>query len=460
MQQLQELESRLDQLISENRLLAAAKDEAEQKLSRAGALRRKSDQALNRSDADLRDKEAEIARLTSSLEWMQVEIQRLTQENEALTATHAREVEDLRSQQNQLAAGMEDIVREHISTALADKDAELRRLRDELAAARQTVQELQQQIMAATADDVLEVHDEDYFESVCQRLCQHVQQWVLRFSKHSDMRRCRPLAEVRDQTVADRFDNAMLDGSDADAALADRVRRRDVFMAVVMAMIWEYIFTRYLFGMDREQRQKLKQLEKQLAEIGPRRAVAHWRALTLTLLSRQPAFVQQRERDTEAVALELMGTLSQLLPPPVAVEAQLLESLRGVLRRAADLALEMRTQRAEYVMLPPLQPEYDTQGELARQVVFNASLMNERSGMTTSNEALEAQGAVVRLVLFPLVVKKGSDLGDGEEEIVVCPAQVLVARPENDRAPERDRISAGNRSVSSVLPPVDMGNMI
>jgi hypothetical protein len=29
-------------------------------------------------------------------------------------------------------------------------------------------------------------------------------------------------------------------------------------------------------------------------------------------------------------------------------------------------------------------------------------------------------------VLFPVVVKKGDEYGEGEEEIVVCPAQVLV----------------------------------
>lgn len=468
MQHLQELESRLDQLISENRLLAAAKEEAEHKLSRAGVARRKSDQALNSSAADLRDKEAEIARLTSSLEWMQSEVQRLTHENESinathaeLTAAHAREVDGLRTRQIELATGMESIVRDQIGAALAEKDVELRRLRDELAAARQTVQELQQQIVAATADDVLSIHDEDYFDNSCQRLCQHVQQWVLRFSKHSDLRRCRPLSEVRDTNVADRFENAILDGSDVDAILADRVRRRDVFVAVVMAMIWEYVFTRYLFGMDREQRQKLKALEKQLSDIGPRRAVAHWRALTLTLLAKRPSFAEQRVKDTEAVALEIMESLSQLLPPPQAAQSQLLESLRGVIRRAANLSIEMRTQRAEYVMLPPLQPEFDSQGDLARQVSFNASLMNERSGIYSSNEALEAQSTAVRLVLFPLVVKKGNDLGDGDEEIVVCPAQVLVAWPENERPRERDRMSTlGNRSVSSVVPSVDMTNVI
>ncbi len=37
------------------------------------------------------------------------------------------------------------------------------------------------------------------------------------------------------------------------------------------------------------------------------------------------------------------------------------------------------------------------------------------------------------MVLFPLVVKRGNDVGEGSEEVVVCPAQVLVARPPRDR---------------------------
>lgn len=98
---------------------------------------------------------------------------------------------------------------------------------------------------------------------------------------------------------------------------------------------------------------------------------------------------------------------------------------------AVDLAIEMRTQRAEYIMLPPLKPEYDINGDLTQKVSFNAAVMNERSGDFNSNEELEQRGASVKLVLFPLVVKKGDDLGEGEDEIIVCPAQVLVAKPTN-----------------------------
>ncbi|KAJ5933541.1 hypothetical protein N7454_005870 [Penicillium verhagenii] len=484
MQHLQDLESRLDQLISDNRLLAAARDEAEDRLRNSSVARRKSDQALYTSGADLRDRKAEVEQLKSSVDWLQKETTRLTQENEALTASNAalaaahaaevsnvresstRELDDLRSQHDDLSSQVDRRVRQEIESAIAQKDAELRRLRTELEAARDKVQELQQQISASVHDNALVVRDEDYFHASCQKLCGHVQQWVLRFSKHSDHRRCRPLSELKDEKIADRFDNALLDGSDADSLLSDRVRRRDVFMSVVMSMVWEYIFTRYLFGMDREQRQKLKSLEKQLGEVGPRRAVHRWRATTLTLLSRRPAFASQRDSDTEAVALEIFGTLSRVLPPPSQVEAQLLESLRKVLRVAVTLSLEMRTQLAEFIMLPPLQPEYDTNGDLARQVYFNASLMNERSGETISNDELESQQAVVRIVLFPLVVKKGNDVGEGDDEVVVCPAQVLIARPGKDKKLPRmmsgDRMSLdANKSVHSVAPStftMDMGS--
>jgi hypothetical protein len=129
---------------------------------------------------------------------------------------------------------------------------------------------------------------------------------------------------------------------------------------------------------------------------------------------------------------EIYSTLATLLPPPSQHVGQLQESLRNILRLAITLSIEMRTQRAEYIMLPPLQPDYDANGDLVQKVYFNASLMHERSGGQATNEEYEQRGAVVKIVLFPLVVKKGDDNGEGEDEIVVCPAQVLVAKPKGD----------------------------
>lgn len=122
---------------------------------------------------------------------------------------------------------------------------------------------------------------------------------------------------------------------------------------------------------------------------------------------------------------------------------------------AVDLSIQMRTQRPEFIMLPPLRPEYNTNGDLLAKVSFNADLMNESSGETTSNEDLESQGAVVKIVLFPLVVKKGDDSGEGEDEVVVCPAQVLVAKPAKGKKVVRVMSGAmdlDSRRSSTILP--------
>ncbi|KAH0369901.1 hypothetical protein KCU65_g2990, partial [Aureobasidium melanogenum] len=487
-----DLEAKLDQLASENRYLQDAIDQttsARPSVHDNDGLHH----MLRTRDLQLQEKDAEIQQIRSLLEPLQREIAKLTEVNNNLSEVNrsftanndvpyatlqsehsqahrqlqqtSQELESLKRQHHELSDNMEDIVRQEIANALEDKNAEIRKLREELDVASQQIRLLQSEILASKGDNWLTIRDEDYFDTSCQKLCQHVQQWVLRFSKYSDNRMCRLTSDLTDEKIAARLDNAILDGSDVDKLLGDRVRRRDVFMSVVMTMIWEYVFTRYLFGMDREQRQKLKSLEKILSEVGPARAVAQWRATTLTLLSRRPAFATQRNLDTEAVAQEIFSVLSALLPPPAQLEAQILSSLRNVLRVAVELSIEMRSQKAEYIMLPPLQPEYDTQGDLVRKVHFNATLMNERSGDYTSNDELERTQAVVKIVLFPLVVKKGDDFGEGEDEIVVCPAQVLVAGSKQGKKVVRVLSGAMDidnprRSNQSIISGLESGGMI
>jgi hypothetical protein len=350
-------------------------------------------------------------------------------------AQATRELQEIRDAYTDLTSGVEGMVRSEVQKAVLEKDQEIAQLRAELDAAKEMIRERQRQILAWKANemDFLTVRDEDYFDNACQQLCQHVQQWVLRFSKFSDMRACRLTGEISNDKTIDRLDNAILDGSDVDIYLADRIKRRDIFMSMTMTMVWEFVFARYLFGMDREQKQKLKSLEKKLSEVGPVAAVRSWRAITLTLLSKREAFQQQREQDTQAVVHAILETLSEILHPPSHMEAQIEEQLARIMKEAVDLSTEMRCQRVEYIMLPPLQPEYDASGDLASKVSFNAAIMNERSGDTVSNEDLEAEKAVVRIVLFPLVIRKGDNIGEGDEEIVVCPAQVLVAKGKKGR---------------------------
>jgi len=185
--------------------------------------------------------------------------------------------------------------------------------------------------------------------------------------------------------------------------------------------------------------------------------VAQWRAITLTLLSRREVFIDQRNQDMEAVVHEIFSVLAKLLPPPSNMQNQIIDSLRNVMRLAVDLSIDMRCQRPEYIMLQPIRPEYDVNtGDLVQKVAFNSSFMNERSGDFKSNDEVESRGADVKIVLFPPVVKKGDDSGVGEDETVICPAQVIVAKPNDSK--KVVRISSGamdidtRQSMTSSLP--------
>jgi hypothetical protein len=290
----------------------------------------------------------------------------------------------------------------------------------------------------------------DHFGHRCKLLCTHVKEWVSRFSRLSDMR-ARLTSEMTNEKIINRLDNTMLDNSSVDSYLGDYIKRRDVFVSMMMNMIWEFIFTRYLFGMEREQRQKLKSIEKTLTEVGPLQAARQWRAVTLTLFSKRQNYESQCDMDTEAIVQEIFTSLSEILPPPLSSQDQIESQLRNVIKEAVNLSVDMRTQKAEYVMLPPLQPEYDTNGDLKALIYFNASLMKEHTGNPSipTNEELEAQRAVVRVVLFPLVVKKGDDEGQGDDEIVVNHAQVLVTHSRANAATSNDaaRLYYGNQEL-------------
>ncbi|CAG9970775.1 unnamed protein product [Clonostachys byssicola] len=450
--QVLELESRVEQLIAENQQLTAAREQAEQGIS-------------HRSTSVLAERDAQIESLKQSLQFLQNEVSRLTEVNNGLTSANAELAHKDKTRYADLEVRHADVTREldlargeqnAFQQTIEDKDAEIADLRAQLESAKEQIREMQRQILESKSSDAefLNLRDEDHFDHRCQQLCSHVQQWVLRFSKFSDMRACRLTSEINDEKTIDRLDNAVLDGSDVDRYLSDRVKRRDIFMSMTMNMVWEFVFTRYLFGMDREQRQKLKSLEKMLTDVGPPQAVRQWRAVTLTLLSRRDTFKHQRDQDTEAVVQAIFQTLSRILPPPGNLESQIQSQLRRVLREAVDLSIEMRTQKAEYMMLPPLQPEYDADGELSATVQFNASMMSDRNSKGLANDELEAEGAIVRVVLFPLVVKKGDDEGVGDDEIVVCPAQVIVAgdnRHNFGASSELGGTSLGARSRLSVV---------
>lgn len=442
--QILDLESKVDQLASENRMLAEFKARAERNSYTSPAA----------SSSSMVEKDAEIDGLKRTLDWLHNEVTRLTEVNEGLTSANVVMARQHSDRCDMLETQYAQAIRE-LGKAAQVKNQENAQLRANLDAAEERIQDMQREILATKANGGLEfltVKDEDYFDNACQQLCQHVQQWVLRFSKFSEMQACNLTKDINNDKTIDRLDNTILDGSDVDTYLEDRVKRRDIFMSMTMTMVWEFVFTKYLFGIDREQRRKLKSLEKTLSEVKPAAAVHLWRATTLTLLSKREAFQQKREQDIQLVVRTILEILSEILPPPSIRKAQIQEQLTRVIKSAVNLSIEMRCQRPEYIMLPPIQPEYDANGDLMSKVTFIAALMNERSGDIASNEELEAQKAVVRITLFPAVVKKGDDSGEGDEEIVICPAQVLVAKSKKATLIDMAQSNHSRISLQSGMP--------
>ena len=468
--QFADLEQRFEQLAAEHRSLQNAKSISDRRLDEQtrdhDQQRQNYEVAMQEHKEYLAQKDTELKQLHVIVEDFKHQVHELSVLNEELQTSRGVDVDDddrykelhtnhqqtrseletLRVQHARLSSAHTDNIAREVGAVREEKETELQHLQEELETAKAQIRSLQRQIQASRSDDNFTERDEDYFETECTKLCHHVQQWVMRFSKFSDNRACRLVGDLRDDTLSDMFDDAVLDGTEADDYLQDRIKRRDVFMSVVMARIFEHIFARYLFGLDREHRKKLKDLDTTLAEIGPHSAVQKWRSTTLSLLIRRPEYARQREEDTEGVVDSIFRTLSAILPPKKDLIPQITSSLQRVVSAAVDLHIEMRLQRTEFQMLPPLKPQFDPDtGDIIRKVPFDAVMMNERSGNTESNERLQEEGAVVRMVLFPLVVKNarggggggggGEDDDDDDDEgpVVVCPAQVLSSIPAGGR---------------------------
>lgn len=372
----------------------------------------------------------------------------------ALAGKYERKREQLVSiskEHSQLQASFAEVqaMENAIRSQLQERDSELNRLRDELVKAREEVQKLQQQVSAEQAK--FHTKDLHHFSGSCEELFGSLKTWCNQFSDFSTGKKCLHVHRIADEAARDRVEEVMLDDRGVRKMLKDEKNRPEVFMAITMRMIWEHVFTRYLFGLEVDERQKLLSLEKTLAEngtydsalyfytqlltafriAGEHKAVHQWRATALTILSARPIFETKRAADAEEIVNTILHLLNYLLPPPPQYASLALKSLRNLVQDAVQLAIEMRTQRAEYVMKRPPRPEYDDNGDVTNTIHFRASVMQNRGAELASGEELEAEGATVKMILFPQVIRRGNEYGENyDTEVTVLPMQVLINRPQ------------------------------
>lgn len=228
---------------------------------------------LDASSKVLQDKNSEIEELNKKLAWYQEEVARLTsltkrneqREDELLQLT--KEYAELQTQFKKLQTGRGG-AENTIHAEIQRKDAELALLRAELQKAREEVKSLERKVMARQSNRYLDIKDPAHFTASANALFQDVQNWCNEFSSYSAGRRCIHVHRVTDEAVKDRFEQVMLDDRGVRRMLKDESRRPQALTAIMMRLIWEFVFTRYLFGLETEERQKLLSLERTLAEVG------------------------------------------------------------------------------------------------------------------------------------------------------------------------------------------------
>jgi hypothetical protein len=465
------LEKKVDTLHTENAILVQRNNS----LSVANATHKEAEAALNVKLEDaqkvLEEKKSEIEELNKKLAWYKEEVARLVdnnkglvKNNKGLSAAYKMSQANFTMRLENKTTALEELSKEHevlkeryakleinsqsdsLSKEIEQKNAELALLRAELQKAREEVRSLERKVMARQSNRYLDIKEPAHFAASSEALFQEVQKWCEDFSRLSAGRRCITVHRITDDAIRERFESVMLDDRGVRNMLKDESRRATALSAILMRLIWEFVFTRYLFGLEPEERQKLLLLERTLAEAGEPPAVHQWRATTLTLLIQRSSFRGNLMSATETTLNDIMAHLNQILPPPPQHAATVISTLRTLITHAVQLALEMRTQRAEYVMQRAPWPEYDDHGEIANTVSFDAARMHAVDG--ASDADLQQERVTVRCVLFPLIIRHGNEFGEEyENEHVVYPMQVLVNRGNQLHSESRSSLRSSRSSL-------------
>jgi hypothetical protein len=290
-----DLEQKLESLGNENTTLTQEKANLEKSLNHSRLAHQKSSAALNEKIEDatrvLREKQSQIEVLNKKIEWYQEEVIRLNNTNDSLSQTNAslhgykqnyaslteryehkqEKLIKISQEHSQLQSRFEEMeinIENRIKSEIKDKDVELEMLRVELVKAREEVKNLQRRIAGRQSNRYLDLKGPTHFVESCRILFNDVQRWCDDFSRMSAGRKCVHVHRVTDDAVKEKFENVMLDDRGVRSMLKDEARRPQVFTAILMRLIWEMVFTRYLFGLEVEDRQNLLALECTLAEVG------------------------------------------------------------------------------------------------------------------------------------------------------------------------------------------------
>ncbi|KAK6363532.1 hypothetical protein TWF730_000963 [Orbilia blumenaviensis] len=156
----------------------------------------------------------------------------------------------------------------------------------------------------------------------------------------------------------------------------------------------------------------------------PANAINNWRSETFFLLEKSDDFSSQRK-----AAVSIISDKIEQLTYPLAATKQTFQGdparykfLEGVVKKAADLALALGKQRANFqVLSEPAGCEFGhaTMDDVSQQT----DVITSADGATTH----PLEGRPIKATVFPLLLKYGNESGEGYDQItILSKAKVLV----------------------------------
>lgn len=416
-----------------------------------------------------------------------------------------RQTLDLQVQLDQRDSSVQETIAATVAAAIASKEEELTQLRqraerlshdwsgDEreieeleeiIATQKSEIASLKQSRPTSSAGpDYLQEYSRDdaYFEQSCQKLFRGVWRWIHAFSD----RRKHSVADIEDiKTLEDpRIYQWMKDAftGNLSSYLADLDKRRLILMALTMSLFHHYIFNKHFFGLTKGQEEASKVLEMVVDDSDISDSEFRlWRAQQFCLFSKSRNYSTQRNQEVLGVTESVMRKLSNVLPQPSSSPSDgqrtriLIEELKIIVKKAAELSNDMRRQSTKYSWrqseravwggkgsrtMEKFEAGKMTHAEICVQFMelhradeklndpsvgheAHAVLLSERQShiqslvhdfhvisesevgpdfrlswgemvrrMEEKNRRIEEKGMGVRLSLFPMVVKEGEDEG-------------------------------------------------
>ncbi|KAF3922216.1 hypothetical protein ABW21_db0209233 [Orbilia brochopaga] len=203
-----------------------------------------------------------------------------------------------------------------------------------------------------------------------------------------------------------------------------------VISAVISRSLHENIFDVYMYGMSKETNEGLASLEQYLSSLSNApnydAAINRWRAQTLTMIKKHamptlgtaPLATAVNPSSTEeflTTSLEdlLLHLTTTLAPLGLSTAAEPREKLRSILETAASIAVDLRVQRAKFVVNPD-----NLLGE-----EFDPETMEDLDG----HEDEDCDGRLVACVAWPAVWKSGDENGENTHlKNLIYKAQIFL----------------------------------